>query len=1010
MNPLLKHLYRFFLLIALAVVLPISIIWGQNNTFIQPRILFLVDGSSSMLESWQANQIRFKAAGKIIDQIVDSIHKVNPNVEFGLRVYGHQHTAQENNCFDTKLEVPFGKSNATQLFLRMNSLKPLGVSPIAYSLKEAAENDLINTSNYNYSLILITDGGESCNGNICEVVKLLLEKKIKFQPYIIGLINYQPLELQYACLGTYLKVTNDAEATLATNTILQAYKPKFLVPELKTTTAEDYLSGLKANLNEIKPINRIAYFKIVIAPKLNQVKLLANKKPLLLSDTSDEAMERKIDTIFLTQINSLNKLPYVHLAFENTVLKPYWLSTIKLLVPETPVEVDTLALAYLSSIKKLRSFEIKYNIPNPYSGMADKKITYRQEEESEMNRDTLDFIASKQLYYFYKQAKAPIGIVKTKLNTKYVIYKEEFSYTPDSLIELLAIRIKPIKFQTVYGSPNRAYTFANKTTSTYEASIEIEPTTIPAISAIAAKKIYFPFTYTIPNRVSLFSKKTASPYEASIELEPTTIPSINAIAAKKIYFPFTYTIPNRVSLFSKKTASPYEASIEIEPTTIPSINAIAAKKIYFPFTYTIPNRVSLFSKKTASPYEASIELEPTTIPSINAIAAKKIYFPFTYTIPNRVSLFSKKTASPYEASIEIEPTTIPTINTIAAKKINANFPLAIPVSFYVKKWKLKSVVYTAEQEIEPITIDGISPKNISKLSLVKNNSNLKKHTPRFKPNPILKPTIDPTASLPDFKEQGNEAPFTSATQADTITSVAVLFTNGKGKFYKSTPQVLLKHPKTGEVLRKFYRTTDARGNPDPQTAEAGTYTLTITGQSNTVLRNVKIEEGVKNIITVVVGQGTLRFSYKNNPKRPVKEYQAIVNCRSDYSPTIYQQCAETLVYEPGNYYVEINTLPTLRKNVDFEFGVITDIYIPEPGTLQFTNSNNFGKVALLFQSGDRFMEFKQVRIGGNLLTQKLELQPGAYQVLYYNSIGDRPKEIRIPFFIKSNETVELELK
>ena len=875
MNPLLKHLYRFFLLIALAVMLPISIIWGQNNALIQPRILFLVDGSSSMLESWQANQIRFKAAGKIIDQIVDSIYKVNPNVEFGLRVYGHQHTAQENNCFDTKLEVPFGKSNATQLFLRMNSLKPLGVSPIAYSLKEAAENDLINTSNYNYSLILITDGGESCNGNICEVVKLLLEKKIKFQPYIIGLINYQPLELQYACLGTYLKVTNDAEATLATNTILQAYKPKFLVPELKTTTAEDYLSGLKANMNEIKPINKIAYFKIVIAPKLNQIKLLANKKPTPLKDTSDEIVERKMDTIFLAQINSLNKLPYVHLAFENTVLKPYWLNTIKLLVPETPVEVDTLALTYLLSIKKLRSFEIKYNIPNPYSGMAAKKITYRQEEESEINRDTLDFIASKQLYYFYKQAKAPIGIVKTKLVTKSVIYKEEFSFTPDSLTELLAIRIKPIKFQTVYGGPNRGHTFANKTTSTYEASIEIEP---------------------------------------------TTIPSINAIAAKKIYFPFTYTIPNRITQFSKKTVSPYEASIEIEPTTIPSINAIAAKKI------------------------------------------------------------------------------------------NANFPLAIPVTFYVKIWKLKSVIYTAEQELEPIAIDGISPKNISKLSLVKNNSNLKKYTPKFKPNPVLKPTLDPTASLPDFKEQGNEAPFTSATQTDTITSVAVLFTNGKGKFYKSTPQVLLKHPKTGEVLRKFYRTTDARGNPDPQTTEAGTYTLTITGQSNTVLRNVKIEEGVKNIITVVVGQGTLRFSYKNNPKRPVKEYQAIVNCRSDYSPTIYQQCAETLVYEPGNYYVEINTLPTLRKNVDFEFGVITDIYIPEPGTLQFTNSNNFGKVALLFQSGDRFMEFKQVRIGGNLLTQKLELQPGAYQVLYYNSIGDRPKEIRIPFFIKSNETVELELK
>jgi hypothetical protein len=585
--------------------------------------------------------------------------------------------------------------------------------------------------------------------------------------------------------------------------------------------------------------------------------------------------ERKIDTVYLSKISSFTKLPYVHLSFENIVLKPYWLSTIKLLVPEAPAEIDTQEIAYIKRIIKVKPIEISNNKPTQQKGLAAKKITYTPEEEIENKRDTLDFIASKQLYYFYKQAKGPIGIVKTRLNTKPIIYKEEFSFTPDSLDELLSIRVRPIKFQSVFKVPNKTYTFINKN-------------------------------------------------------------------------------PN-----------PYEASIEIEPSEIPFIKSIAARKFNNVLANTSPKTTALTSNKSISPYEASIEIEPSEIPIIKTIGPHAIYYPHS---------------------------------------------LAIPVTFYIKIWKLKPVIYTAEQEIESIAIDAISSKNSSPITVVKNNSTLKKYNPRFKPNPILKPTIDPTASLPDFKEQGNEAPFTSATQADTITSVAVLFTNGKGKFYKSTPQVLLKHPKTGEVLRKFYRTTDAKGNPDPQITEAGTYTLTITGQSNTVLKNVKVEEGKKNIITVVVGQGTLRFSYKNNPKRPVKEYQAIVNCRSDYSPTIYQQCAETLVYEPGNYYVEINTLPTLRKNVDFEFGVITDIYIPEPGTLQFTNSNNFGKVALLFQSGDRFMEFKQVRITGNLLTQKLELQPGAYQVLYYNSIGDRPKEIRIPFFIKSNETVELELK
>lgn len=875
MNPILKPFFRWYLLVLWALLLPQALLWGQNKTFIQPRILFLVDGSSSMLETWQTNQIRFRVAGKIIDQIVDSIYKVNPNVEFGLRVYGHQHTAQENNCFDTKLEVPFGKSNATQLYLRMASLKPLGVSPIAYSLKEAAENDLINTASYNYSLILITDGGESCNGNICEVVRLLLEKKIKFQPYIISLINYQPLEQQYACLGSFLKVTNDAEALKATNTILEAYKPKFLVPELKNASAEEYLTDLKTNMNEIKPISKIAYFKVIVVPSLKQVKLVPYKLPNTLFATNKADTEPKMDTVYISKINALNKLPYVHLAFENIVLKPYWLNTIKLLVPENPAEIDTITIPYLPHIANIKPRAIAYNNAKIYTPAANKKITYSIEEEIVLKKDTLDFIVSKQLYYFYKQAKAPVGIIKTKLITKPVIYKETFSFTPDTLNELLTIRVRPIKFQSVFSIPPKVNTAINKKTSSYEESIEISPIEIPAIKTIIAKKINYNDAINIAKPKNSFASKKTSVYEAPFEIEALEIPATKTITAHTIFYKHT---------------------------------------------------------------------------------------------------------------------------------------LVIPVTFYVKIWKLKPVSYIAEQEIEPIAMEAIATKNNTVLSLVKNNINLKKYSPRFKPTPILKPTIDPTASLPDFKEQGNEAPFTSATQADTITSVAVLFTNGKGKFYKSTPQVLLKHPKTGEVLRKFYRTTDAKGNPDPQITEAGTYNLTITGQSNTVLKNVKVEEGKKNIITVVVGQGTLRFSYKNNPKRPVKEYQAIVNCRSDYSPTIYQQCAETLVYEPGNYYVEINTLPTLRKNVDFEFGVITDIYIPEPGTLQFTNSNNFGKVALLFQSGDRFMEFKQVRITGNPLTQKLELQPGAYQVLYYNSIGDRPKEIRIPFFIKSNENVELELK
>ena len=102
-----------------------------------PRILILLDGSSSMLHEWTKGNIRFEAAAKIIDRLMDSVYAVNREVEFALRVYGHQYPTSANNCFDSKLEVMFSRDNYTQMQLRLAALHPLGISPIAYSIQKA---------------------------------------------------------------------------------------------------------------------------------------------------------------------------------------------------------------------------------------------------------------------------------------------------------------------------------------------------------------------------------------------------------------------------------------------------------------------------------------------------------------------------------------------------------------------------------------------------------------------------------------------------------------------------------------------------------------------------------------------------------------------------------------------------------------------------------------------------------------------------------------------------------
>ncbi|MCB0697667.1 MAG: VWA domain-containing protein, partial [Chitinophagaceae bacterium] len=220
---------RFFTYIIFAVLFCFSSLsYAQDYKTKKPRILILLDGSSSMIKQWTANDIRFEAAARIVDRLMDSVYAVNPNVEFALRVYGHQHPTVDNNCFDTKLEVQFSKDNYSQMMLRLAALNPLGVSPIAYSLQQAAEKDMLRLDENKYSLILITDGGESCDGNICAVVEQLLNKKIDFKPYILSLVDYAPLRQQYKCLGDYLLVDKPEKIEPVVGKIVSAYRRTFI--------------------------------------------------------------------------------------------------------------------------------------------------------------------------------------------------------------------------------------------------------------------------------------------------------------------------------------------------------------------------------------------------------------------------------------------------------------------------------------------------------------------------------------------------------------------------------------------------------------------------------------------------------------------------------------------------------------------------------------------------------------------------------------------------------------
>lgn len=185
------------------------------------RILFILDASNSMNAYW-GDETRIESAKKLLEKTVEDLRGV-PNLEIALRVYGHQSpiTATYQDCNDTKLEVPFGEDNVDRIKYRIRSISAKGTTPIALSLKAAAEDFPDNKANN--IIILITDGLEACPNDPCVIARELKEKGVKVTPFVIGLgLDLSYLE-KFSCIGTYTDAeTKESFAKVLENVVAKA--------------------------------------------------------------------------------------------------------------------------------------------------------------------------------------------------------------------------------------------------------------------------------------------------------------------------------------------------------------------------------------------------------------------------------------------------------------------------------------------------------------------------------------------------------------------------------------------------------------------------------------------------------------------------------------------------------------------------------------------------------------------------------------------------------------------
>ena len=149
---------------------------AQENENLSP-IIFIYDASGSMWGQIDG-KTKMEIASGVLTGVVDNLPE---NQQVGLVAYGHR---KEGDCKDVEFLVDMQNYDKTAVNKSLRKIKPLGKTPLAHSAMLVI--DELRASDLKATIILITDGIESCGGNLCEVIKAAREDGIDFRLHIVG--------------------------------------------------------------------------------------------------------------------------------------------------------------------------------------------------------------------------------------------------------------------------------------------------------------------------------------------------------------------------------------------------------------------------------------------------------------------------------------------------------------------------------------------------------------------------------------------------------------------------------------------------------------------------------------------------------------------------------------------------------------------------------------------------------------------------------------------------------
>ncbi len=200
-----KYSNFFFIL---AGILFITNVGAQSNS--PANLLFIFDASGSMWGKIE-NSTKIEVARETMGKLSN---KIAADSKVGLIAYGHK---SATDCNDIETLLPLGNFNKEQFNGKIKMLNPKGKTPIAKSINHALS--LIKEIKDPVTIILVSDGLETCEGNACETVRNARTAGIKLTMHVVGFgiseKDLSPLECTAQAGGGQYFAASNAEELVA---------------------------------------------------------------------------------------------------------------------------------------------------------------------------------------------------------------------------------------------------------------------------------------------------------------------------------------------------------------------------------------------------------------------------------------------------------------------------------------------------------------------------------------------------------------------------------------------------------------------------------------------------------------------------------------------------------------------------------------------------------------------------------------------------------------------------